>query len=87
MGALLGAFKGVWRGLLLLVFVAVFPGLAWLVAAQAEGAFGLGFIAIFLLVLALEGLLGIAALFGIASEVEKRHSEAMDAAAREPSHH
>jgi hypothetical protein len=86
MGVLLGAFKGVWRGLLLLVFFAVFPSLAWWVAAQADGALGLGFTTIFLLVLALEGLLGIAALFGIATEVEKRHSQAMDEAAGEQIH-
>jgi hypothetical protein len=78
MAAVLGAIKGVWRGVVLLVLVALIPGLAWLVAAYAEGTFGLGFKTIFFVVLALEGFLGAAALFGLASEVQKSQSEAID---------
>jgi hypothetical protein len=81
MTAVFGAIKGVSRGVILLVLVALLPGLAWLVAAWADGAFGLGFKTIFFVVLALEGFLCVAALFGIASEVEKSHVEAIDEAA------
>jgi hypothetical protein len=83
MNALLGAVKGVWRGVLLLVVAALVPGIAWLIATYADGALGLGFTAIFLVVLGLEALLGLAALFGIASEVQEGHSEAVDEVARE----
>ncbi len=81
MTAVFGAIKGVSRGVILLVLVALLPGLAWLVAAWADGVFGLGFKTIFFVVLALEGFLGVAALFGIASEVEKSHADAIDEAA------
>ena len=81
MAAVLGAIKGVWRGVVLLVLVALIPGLAWLIAAYAEGAFGLGFKTIFFAVLALEGFLCVAALFGISSEVQKSHAEAIEDAA------
>lgn len=85
MAAVLGAIKGVWRGVVLLVLVALLPGLAWLAATYADGAFGLGFTTIFFVVLGLEVFLGIAALFGIASEVQESHSRALDERAREQS--
>ena len=47
MTAVFGAIKGVSRGVILLVLAALLPGLAWLVAAWADGAFGLGFKTIF----------------------------------------
>lgn len=75
MTAVLGAIKGVWRGVILLVLVALLPSLAWLIASYMDGAFGMGFATIFLVVLGLEAFLGIAALFGIAEEVQKRYSE------------
>lgn len=78
MAAILGAIKGVWRGVVLLVLLALLPGLAWLVAAWTEGVFGLGFKTIFVLVLALEGFLCVAALFGIASEVQESRAESID---------
>jgi hypothetical protein len=81
MAAVLGAIKGVWRGVVLLVLVALIPGLAWLIAAFAEGTFGLGFKTIFFAVLALEGFLCVAALFGISSEVQKSQAEAIEEAA------
>ena len=81
MAAVLGAIKGISRGVVLLVLVAVIPGLAWLIAAYADGAFGLGFKTIFFAVLALEGFLAVAALFGLASEVQESQSEAIDQAA------
>ncbi len=85
MGALLGAIKGIWRGLILLLFCLLIPAIAWLTATYAEGVLGLGFTTIFLVVLGLEGFLGLAALLGIASEVQDRHSEALDEVASEQS--
>jgi hypothetical protein len=82
MAAILGAIKGVSRGVVLILLVALLPGLAWLIATYADGAFGLGFKTIFFVVLALEGFLSVAALFGIASEVQKSHSETLDQAAQ-----
>jgi hypothetical protein len=85
MSALFGAIKGIWRGLLLLLVAVAVPGIAWLVAVYADGVLGLGFTTIFLVVLGLEAFLGLAALFGIASEVQDRHSEALDQVAPEHS--
>jgi bacteriorhodopsin len=85
MDALLGAIKGAWRGVILILLVVLFPGIAWLVATHADGVMGLSFTTIFLVVLALEVFLGFAALFGIASELQERHSEAMDRIAPEQS--
>ena len=82
--AILGALRGIWGGLALLFLAALFPGLAWLVATHAEGLFGMGFIAIFLAMLALEVFLAVCALFGIASEVQDGHSAAIDQAAGTP---
>jgi hypothetical protein len=81
MAAVFGAIKGISRGVILLVLVALLPGLAWLVAAWADGAFGLGFKTIFFTVLALEGFLCLAALFGVSSEVQKSQAEAIEEAA------
>jgi hypothetical protein len=81
MAAVFGAIKGVSRGVILLVLVALLPGLAWLVAAWADGAFGLGFKTIFFTALALEGFLCLAALFGISSEVQQSHAETIEDAA------
>ena len=82
MSAILGAAKGASRGLILLLAVALVPGLAWLVATTAEGTFDLGFRSIFFGVLALEIFLGACAIFGMASEVQKKHAEAVDPTAR-----
>jgi len=81
MAAVLGAIKGASRGVILLVLVALLPGLAWLVASWADGAFDLGFKTIFFAVLALEGFLCTAALFGVSSEVQKSHAESIEEAA------
>ena len=78
MGALFGAIKGSWRGLILLLLALLVPGIAWLIAAYTDGVLGLSFTTIFLVVLGLEAFLGLAALFGVASEVQDRHSEALD---------
>ncbi len=78
MSAILGAAKGAARGLILLLAVALVPGLAWLVATTAEGTFDLGFRSIFFGVLALEIFLGAFAIFGMASEVQKSHAESVD---------
>ena len=72
-----GAFKGAARGLLLLVALAVFPGVAFAVAYYAEGAFELGFWTWFFATLALELVLGVAALFGIAAEVQRPDFDAV----------
>jgi len=85
MGALLGAIKGIWRGAILLLISVLIPGIAWLTATYADGVLGLSFTTIFLVVLGLEAFLGLAALFGIASEVQERHSEALDRVAPEQS--
>jgi hypothetical protein len=85
MGALLGAIKGIWRGLVLLLLAVLFPAVAWITATYAEGILGLSFTTIFLVVLGLEAFLGLAALLGIASEVQERHSEALDQVAPEQS--
>ena len=85
MGALLGAIKGIWRGVFLLLLVALIPGIAWLTATYMDGVLGLGFTTIFLVILGLEVFLGLAALLGIASEVQERHSEALDQAAQQQS--
>ena len=85
MGALFGAVKGIWRGVLLLLIGVLIPGIAWLVATYTEGALGLSFTTIFLVVLGLEAFLALAALFGIASEMQDRHSEALDQIAPEQS--
>jgi len=85
MGALVGAIKGIWRGLILLLIAVLVPGIAWLIAAYTDGILGLGFTTIFLVVLGFEAFLGLAALFGIASEVQDRHSEALDQIAPEQS--
>lgn len=81
MAAVSGAIKGISRGVILLVLVALLPGLAWLVAAWADGAFGLGFKTIFFAVLVLEGFLCVAALFGVSSEVQESHAQAIEEAA------
>ena len=78
MGALFGAIKGTWRGLILLLRALLGPGIAGLIAAYTDGVLGLSFTTIFLVVLGLEAFLGLAALFGVASEVQDRHSEALD---------
>jgi hypothetical protein len=78
MAAGFGAIKGISGGVLLLVLVALLPGLAWLIAMWAEGAFGLGFKAMFFAILALEVFLCVAALFGISSEVQKSRAEAIE---------
>lgn len=83
MGALFGAVKGIWRGAILLLLALLVPGIAWLTATYMDGVIGLSFTTIFLVVLGLEAFLGLAALFGIASEVQDRHSEALDQVAPE----
>lgn len=83
MGALLGAIKGIWRAVVLLLAAALVPGIAWLTATYTHEALGLGFTMTFLVVLGLEAFLGLAALLGIASEVQERHSETIDEVASE----
>ncbi|MDH3211684.1 MAG: hypothetical protein OEM05_04280 [Myxococcales bacterium] len=83
MAAILGALKGASRALILLLVVGAIPGLALLVAVTAEGVFGLGFKTIFFGMLALEILLGIGALFGIATEIEASHSRSLGESAAE----
>jgi len=83
MGALFGAVKGIWRAVVLLLAAVLVPGIAWLGAAYTHESLGLGFTTTFLFVLAIEAFLGIAAIFGIASEVQEQHSAAMDEAASE----
>ena len=85
MSSLFGAIKGIGRGLIFLLSAVLAPGIAWLTATYADGFLGLGFTTIFLVVLGLEAFLGLAALFGIASEVQERHSEAIDQVAPEQS--
>ena len=71
MSALVGAIKGASRGLLLLVLVALIPGLAWAAAHFGADLLGMGFWPVFLAVLALEALLSVCALMGIAVEVQR----------------
>lgn len=85
MAALLGAIKGIWRAAMLLLVAALIPGIAWVTATYAEGILGLGFTAIFFIVLGLEAFLGIGALLGLAAEVQESHSQALDRAAGEQS--
>jgi hypothetical protein len=85
MAALLGAIKGISRTAILLVIAALIPGIAWATATYAEGILGLGFTAIFFVVLGLEAVLGIGALLGVAAEVQESHSQALDRAIREQS--
>ena len=63
MSAMRGAAKGALRGLILLLTVALVPGLPWLAATYAEGTFDLGFKSIFFGALALEIFLGAFAFF------------------------
>ncbi len=77
MSALFGAITGVSRGLLLLILVALVPGLAWMAAYFGAGLLGLGFWPVFFAVLALEALLGVSALMGIASEVQRPDFDAV----------
>jgi hypothetical protein len=83
MAVIIGATKGFLRGVALLVLVALVPGLAMLVAFYADGFLGMGFTAIFFAVLGLEVALSLPILFGIASEVQKSHSETLDQNASE----
>jgi hypothetical protein len=85
MGALLGAVKGMWRAVALLLVGVLALGIAGFTATYTHEALGLGFTTTFLVVLGLEAFLAVGALFGIASEVQQRHSEAMDEVAPEQS--
>ena len=87
MNALFGAIKGVSRGLLLLILVALLPGLAWTAAHFGSGLLGLGFWHVFFVALALEVLLSIAALMGIASEVQRPDFDAVRRSTRERESH
>ena len=78
MAAVLGAIKGAWRGLILFVAIAVFPALAWIVAGAAHEALHVDFAVLFFAVLALEFVLGVCALFGLAADVEKTHADDID---------
>ena len=78
MNSIFGAFKGVARGVILLVFVAAFPALAWFAASYAERTWDVGFAPVFAGVLILELFLGVCALFGIAPEAEKSVGQAID---------
>jgi hypothetical protein len=80
MSGMLGAIKGVSRGLILVVLGVLIPGLAWVVASYAESSFGMGFKTAFFGTIGLGVFLGICALFGVASEVQEDHSAAMDRA-------
>lgn len=83
MSGLFGALKGVSRGVLLLVGVGLLPGVAWAVAHFAEGFLGFGFWSLFSATLGLELVLGVSALFGIASEVQRPDFEAVARSTRE----
>ncbi len=83
MAVVLGAIKGIWRVVVLLFVAVLVPAIALLVASYTAEPLGLDFTVTFLLVLGLEALLGVAALFGIASEVQRSHGEAIDQAAQE----
>jgi len=78
MGATSGAFRGMARGAILLVFFAVFPGVAWLAASHAENAWGLEFVPVFAGVLVLEAFFGACALIGMAPELEKSIGASID---------
>lgn len=83
MAGLFGAIKGVWRGMFLLVAVALIPGLAFLAGVHGQGFIDLGFWTIFFAVLALELFLGVCALFGLASEIQKPDDEAVRRASQQ----
>ena len=83
MAVVLGAIKGIWRAALLLVVAVLVPAIAMLAASYTHESLGLDFTVTFLLALGLEALLGVVALFGIASEVQQSHSETIDPAAQE----
>lgn len=83
MAAIFGAIKGIWRAIILIAAVALLPSIAWIVAAFADGTLGMGFTGIFFLVLGLEIIFGVAALFGMASEIQESHSRAVDQVTRE----
>jgi len=78
MGAISGAFRGMARGAILLVFFAVFPGVAWLAARYAESAWGLEFLPVFGGILVLQAFLGACALIGMAPELEKSIGASID---------
>jgi hypothetical protein len=78
MGVIFGAFKGMARGAILLVFFAVFPGVAWLVASHAESTWGVEFVPVFAGVLVLEAFFGACAIVGMAPELEKHIGDAID---------
>ncbi len=78
MRVMLGALKGVSRGVIPLVLVAAVPLLAWAAASSAESALGMDFWSGFVGALVLEGFLGLFALIGVASEAQEGHDEAID---------
>jgi len=78
MAVLRGAIKGVWRAAILLFVALLVPSIALLVTSYSYEPLGMDFTMLFLLVLGLEALLGVAALSGIASEVQRSHGEAID---------
>jgi hypothetical protein len=80
MGMIIGALKGFSRGVALLIVGAVVPTVAFLLALLAERTLGLEFVTGFLISLLLEAFLAIPIVFGIASEVQNRHSDAIDEA-------
>jgi hypothetical protein len=86
MGVLIGAFKGVARGAIVLVFVAIFPSVAWLAASHAERAWDMEFMPVFAGVLVLESFLGACALIGMAPELEKRIGDSIDRKAQGEGH-
>ena len=83
LAVVLGDIKGIWRVVVLLAVAVLVPCIALLVSTYTHDFLGLDFTLVFLLTLGLEALFAAAALFGIASEVERSHGEAIDQAARE----
>lgn len=80
MAAIIGAIRGVSRGLALLALAILIPALAWVTASLLESVFGLGFWSVFVGLIVLLSFLGVCALFGIANEVQEQHAEAVDRA-------
>ena len=79
MAGLLGALRGVSRGLVLLILVALLPGLAWGAAVLGEHALGTSFWSVFLGALGVLGFLAFFAVMGAADAVQAEHAAEPDA--------
>jgi hypothetical protein len=80
--AIIGAVKGASGTLVALVLVALIPGVPFVLGYLGAELFGWGFWTVFFTALALEVPLGLGALMGIATEVQRPSVEAVREASR-----